>query len=224
MPPLAVVNEVPGATPPAVKTSMVSPSGSPSLPIRLPDNVAGAVSSLNVVKLSSLAIGGVLAGSAVGSVTSMETLATTQLPDASHTSYSNVSSPTNPSFGANVYDPSGFMFTTPLAVVIGDPIGDPLTMVTVSTSPSGSVSLLSTLPLTGVSIEVIFISSSASGGPLIMVLTELSVALTDAAAPVELTAFVSVTSKFSCGSLNPSSTIPRLISSGANVAPSAGAV
>ena len=102
VPPLAVVNKVPGMTPPASVTSMVSPSGSLSLPVKLPDNVPGAATSLNVAKLSSLAIGDVLSGLAVASITSMETLATTQLPDASHTSYSKVSSPVNPAFGAKV--------------------------------------------------------------------------------------------------------------------------
>ena len=109
-------------------------------------------------------------------------------------------------------------------MVTGEPIGDPLTMVTVSASPSGSVSLLSTLPLTGVFTLVTLISSSVSGGPLSIVLTAPEVALTVVAAPVLLDGLDKVTSKSSCSSMIPSATVARLITSGVIDAPSTGAV
>ena len=93
MPPFAVVNGVPVATPPAFNTSITSPSGSPSLPNRSLVRVAGVNGSLNVSKWSFAATGGVLSGFAVESITSIVSSLSTQAPKLSHTSMVIESSP-----------------------------------------------------------------------------------------------------------------------------------
>ena len=100
--------------------------------------------------------------------TSIDTVAVSVLPNVSMTIYSNVSSPVKPVAGVYSYVPSGLMTTAPPAVVVI--VTGPVATTSVAGSATvresaglSSLSLVNTLPETGISTSVALMSSSATG-------------------------------------------------------------
>src|SRR6188768_2889789 len=178
--PSGFITTLPFVAPPSTPTSVhifpPSPLGV-SFVEASPDT---GVSSI-VVFTSSTATGTSLTGVIVMTISAVE-----QSALVSHTMYVMVSIPLKSGSGVYVYDPSGFIVTVPFVA----PPSTPTSVQVFPPSPLG-VSFVDASPVTGVSSNVVFTSSTATGTSLTGVIV-MTISAVEQSALVSHTIYVMV--------------------------------